>query len=67
MQSVGRRSPAAWAVGLNRKTRKGSDHADRDAPQRLGEGAQSRNQPVTSVDTKKKERVGGFKNAGCDW
>jgi hypothetical protein len=24
-------------------------------------------QPVVSVDTKKKELVGNFKNAGCEW
>ena len=28
---------------------------------------QQRNQPVISVDTKKKELVGDFKNAGQEW
>ncbi len=55
----------------NRKTREGDSHPDRDAQfhyineqvrrfQRLG-------QPVVSVDTKKKELVGQYKNAGREW
>ena len=55
----------------NRKTREGSDHSDRDA--RFKQIAatiaefQSQDQPVVSVDTKKKELVGPFKNGGREW
>lgn len=51
-----------------RKTREGAQHPDRDAQfryiaQRVGE-LQRQHQPVISVDTKKKELIGDFKNAG---
>ena len=55
----------------NRKTREGSDHPDRDtqfahisatAATFLGAG-----EPVISVDAKKKELVGDFKNGGREW
>lgn len=54
-----------------RKTREGSSHPDRDAQfqyinQRCRE-FQQRGQPVISVDSKKKELVGDFKNAGREW
>jgi len=54
-----------------RKTREGTSHPDRNAQfehinasaeRFLGEG-----QPVISVDTKKKELVGDFRNAGREW
>jgi hypothetical protein len=57
-----------YSLQANRKTLEGSQHADRDqqfqyinrkAQQYLREG-----QPVISVDTKKKELVGDFKNGG---
>ena len=62
---------AGYSLQANRKTREGPAHPDRDAQfrqinrqvrrfQRLG-------QPVISVDTKKKELVGDFKNAGREW
>jgi len=56
---------------LNRKTDEGSHHPDRDAQfehinAKVLE-AQGRNQPVISVDTKKKELVGNFKNGGSDY
>jgi len=52
----------------NRKTREGAAHPDRNAQfehiaKRVRE-FQRRSQPVISVDTKKKELVGDFKNAG---
>jgi hypothetical protein len=55
----------------NRKTREGDSHADRDAQfahinQSVTE-ALAENQPVISVDTKKKELVGDFRNAGREW
>ena len=54
-----------------RKTREGGTHPDRDAQfQHLDEQARkmiTAGQPVISVDTKKKELVGDFKNAGQEW
>ncbi len=60
-----------YSLQANRKTREGSSHPDRNAQfhyindkvRRL----QKRRQPVISVDTKKKELVGNFKNSGRDW
>ncbi len=55
----------------NRKTREGTSHPDREAQfARINEQVlrfQRRRQPVISVDTKKKELVGEFKNAGREW
>ena len=55
----------------NRKTREGASHPDRDAQfQHLNAQVaafQERGQPVISVDTKKKELIGDFKNAGREW
>ncbi|MCZ7664005.1 MAG: ISAzo13 family transposase [Thermoleophilia bacterium] len=57
-----------YSLQGNRKTREGSSHPDRDAQFRhLNEKVkeyQARNDPVISVDTKKKELVGDFKNGG---
>jgi hypothetical protein len=54
-----------------RKTREGAQHPDRDAQfQFLNaqvQAALKAGQPVISVDTKKKELVGDFKNAGQEW
>jgi hypothetical protein len=54
-----------------RKTREGAQHPDRDAQfQYLNAQVQTAiqdGQPVISVDTKKKELVGDFKNAGQEW
>jgi transposase len=54
-----------------RKTHEGADHPDRDAQfhyiARKVQQFQRRGQPVISVDTKKKELVGLFKNAGREW
>ena len=54
-----------------RKSREGADHPDRDAQfqyidQRVKEYLRA-SQPVISVDTKKKELVGDFKNQGREW
>lgn len=60
-----------YSLQSNRKTKEGKGHPDRDAQfryihervtelQRLG-------QPIVSVDTKKKELVGAFKNGGREW
>ena len=55
----------------NRKTLEGAAHPDRDAQFRAVntavEAALAEQQPVISVDTKKKELVGDFKNAGREW
>jgi hypothetical protein len=55
----------------NRKADEGSHHADRDAQfEHINTkvlAAQAAGQPVISVDTKKKELVGNFRNAGSDW
>ncbi len=60
-----------FSLQSNRKTRDGDSHPDRDAQfGYINKKAQSfmrRGQPVISVDTKKKELVGDFKNAGREW
>ena len=60
-----------YSLQANRKTREGSQHPDRNAQFEYiaGQvrGFQSRGQPVISVDTKKKELVGNFKNVGKEW
>ena len=62
---------AGYSLQANRKTREGSDHPDRDEQfryiNRLVQEFQGDGQPVISVDTKKKELVGDFKNAGKQW
>jgi len=60
-----------YSLQSTRKTREGGKHEDRDA--QFGHIAkvvaeyQSTGDPVVSVDTKKKELVGDFKNAGQEW
>jgi len=55
----------------NRKAEEGSRHPDRNAQfEHINAkviAAQAAGQPVISVDTKKKELVGNFKNAGSDY
>lgn len=55
----------------NRKADEGSKHPDRNAQfehiNRHVVAAQAKRQPVISVDTKKKELVGNFKNGGSDY
>jgi hypothetical protein len=55
----------------NRKADEGSHHPDRDAQfEHINAkviAAQAAGQPVISVDTKKKELVGNFKNGGTDY
>ncbi len=60
-----------YSMQSNRKTREGSHHPDRDAQFEFinataGEFLQQ-GWPVISVDTKKKELIGPFKNAGKEW
>lgn len=60
-----------FSLQANRKTMEGSSHPDRDAQFRYINNQvvsfQKRGQPVVSVDTKKKELVGKFKNGGREW
>ena len=60
-----------YSLQATRKTTEGKQHVDRDAQfLHINERAKSfmgKNQPVISVDTKKKELVGDFKNAGTEW
>jgi hypothetical protein len=56
---------------FNRKTHEGTSHQDRDAQfehiNACVTAAQAAGQPVISVDTKKKELIGNFKNGGSDY
>src|SRR5688572_15149537 len=56
---------------VNRKADEGSHHPDRNAQfEHINAkvvAAQAKGEPVISVDTKKKELVGNFKNAGSDY
>ena len=60
-----------FSLQANRKTREGKQHPDRNAQfGYLNEQVlhcQRRGQPAISVDTKKKENIGDFKNAGREW
>ena len=62
---------ADYSLQGNRKTREGGNHVDRDAQfhhinQRVA-ATQARGQPSISVDAKKKELIGDFKNNGKEW
>lgn len=60
-----------YSLQANRKTREGTSHPDRDAQfdyiNAQVKQALARGEPAISVDTKKKELVGDFKNAGREW
>ncbi len=60
-----------YSLQANRKTREGGTHQDRDAQfAHLNAQAQAflaAGEPVVSVDAKKKELVGDFKNPGREW
>ena len=60
-----------YSLQANRKSHEGSEHMDRNAQfEYINKKAGSfltDGQPVISVDTKKKELVGNFKNAGREW
>jgi hypothetical protein len=60
-----------YSLQANVKTREGTQHPDRDLQfrhiNRVATRAVERLEPVISVDTKKKELVGDFKNAGREW
>jgi hypothetical protein len=60
-----------YSLQSNRKTIEGKSHPDRDAQfqyiNRRVKAFQRQGQPVVSVDTKKKELVGQFRNGGREW
>ncbi len=62
---------AGYSLQANRKTREGASHPDRNAQfEYINERVRrflDRGLPALSVDTKKKENVGDFKNAGREW
>jgi hypothetical protein len=74
---VGPRTVAAllhqegYSLQANRKTREGTQHPDRNAQFEYINTSVQRflklGRPAISVDTKKKELVGDFKNAGREW
>jgi hypothetical protein len=60
-----------YSLQSTRKTREGGQHADRDAQfhhiASMAAQYQAAGDPVISVDTKKKELIGDFKNGGREW
>lgn len=60
-----------YSLQANRKTREGQSHPDRNAQFEYINVSvlrfQRRGSPAISVDTKKKELVGDFKNSGREW
>ncbi|EQD79858.1 Rhodopirellula transposase family protein, partial [mine drainage metagenome] len=71
-RTVGRLLSAdGYRLQSNRKTKEGASHPDRNAQfehiNAMVQRFQARGQPVISVDTKKKELIGEFKNGGREW
>ena len=60
-----------YALHVNRKSLSGHQNPERDRQLRYLQGQRQeftrQGLPIISVDTKKKERVGPFKNAGQGW
>lgn len=60
-----------YSLQSNRKTDEGKTHEDRDAQfqyiNKIATGFLTSGNPVISVDCKKKELIGNFKNAGQEW
>jgi hypothetical protein len=60
-----------YSLQANSKTREGDHHIDRNAQfeyiNTQAKAFLTANEPVISVDTKKKELVGNFKNNGREW
>ena len=60
-----------YSIQQNRKTNEGGKHEDRDAQfLHINDTAKrylSENNPVISVDCKKKELIGNYKNGGAEW
>ena len=60
-----------FSLRANKKTIEGTAHADRDAQfqqiNRTGKAFEAKGLPMISVDCKKKELIGNFKNNGREW
>jgi transposase len=60
-----------FSLKATKKSIEGESHADRDAQfqhiNRTGKAFEAKGQPVISVDCKKKELIGNFKNGGREW
>ena len=60
-----------YSLQANRKTQEGKGHPDRDAQfqyiDQQVRAFQKEGQPVISVDSKKRELIGNFKNSGQEW
>ncbi len=60
-----------FSLKANKKSIEGASHADRDAQfqhiNRTGKAFEAKGKPVISVDCKKKELIGNFKNGGRAW
>jgi transposase len=60
-----------FSLKANKKRIEGTSHADRDAQfqhiNRTGKAFEAKAKPVISVDCKKKELIGNFKNNGKEW
>jgi hypothetical protein len=70
--SVGKKlHELGYSLHALRKNQEGTAHPDRNAQFEhisvMVKDFQARNQPVISVDTKKKELVGSFRNVGREW
>jgi hypothetical protein len=71
MRTLENFKPSTPSRRASSKTREGAQHPDRDAQfhhiSDMVARYQRQRQPVISVDTKKKELIGDFKNAGREW
>ena len=60
-----------FSLQSNKKTKEGGDHPDRDAQfehiNAVSKEFLAAGDPVISVDCKKKEFIGEYKNDGCEW
>jgi transposase len=60
-----------FSLKAAKKSIEGASHADRDAQfqhiNRTGKAFKAKGQPIISVDCKKKELLGNFKNSGREW
>jgi transposase len=60
-----------YSLQANRKTLEGKDHPDRDAQfeyiNQQVHAFRTAGQPVISVDAKKKELIGNYRNSGREW
>jgi hypothetical protein len=64
-------SDLGYSLQANSKTKEGQDHPDRDAQfehiNQQVRAFQAEGQPIVSVDAKKKELIGDFRNSGREW